>query len=242
MNIYTDTKAAREHTKALLSLKRSAFPSAIRNTLNDAAFDMKRKTIQQSTQKNFKVRNKTFFKKYSGVEKAQGFNVSNMRSLVGYNASDSKVRTAIENLQKQETGGVIDDGRRYLKASRGGNLGRLVQRRNYYDKSKVVTGQNRGRGGTRKSKFVARMFRAQKENKPMFLNTMKGNYLAVVKSGGRRKGGIKFRLEFLTMDRSIKSSKIKATHFNKEAAEITRRKMNDFYVNNAEFQIKKAMK
>lgn len=243
MKLNVNTDASIQLTNKLEKLHRSAFPSAVRNTLNDAAFDMKKKTILESARDNFNVKQPSFFKKYTGVKRASGFNLSSMRATVGFlNASDKKVRAAIEGMEKQEHGGVIDDGLRYLKYSRGGGLGKKVQKKNYYDKSKIVTGRSK-RAGTVKSKFVARMFRAFKEDKAFFMNTMKGNFLVTVRSASSTiDGKLDFKLNFVMMDRRVKKSKIKRTNFNKEASELTANKIDDFYRKNAEYQFKKALR
>lgn len=240
MRLSVNTTASNHLTDRLKMLHRSGFPSAVRNTLNDAAFDMKKTTILKSAKENFKVKQPTFFKKHTGAEKAKGFNLQSMKAVVGFlDASDKKVRAAISGMEKQEYGGTIDDGLRYLKYSRGGGISRKVQKKNYYDSSKVVTGRSR-RGGTRKSKFVARMFRALKEDKSFFMNTMKGNFLVSVKSASSTiDGKLDFKLNFLMMDRRIKKSKIKKTQFNKEASIMTINKMDEFYKKNAEYQFRK---
>lgn len=242
MKLNVNTDAVIALTAKLEGMHRSAFPSAVRNTLNDAAFDMKRKTILESAKDNFNVKQPTFFKRYTGVKKATGFNINSMGAMVGFlNPSDPKVRNAIEGMEKQEHGGVIDDGLRYLSHTRGGNLGRKVQRKNYYDRGSVISGRSRG-AGTRKSKFVARAYRSLKENKPFFLNTMKGNFLVKTNSISKDGGKLNIRLHFLMMDRRVKVSRIKATNFNQEASIKTSKKINQFYIKNAQFQFKKHLK
>lgn len=245
MRLDVNTNAAISLTAKLERLGKSGFPSAVRNTLNDSGFDMKRNTLLKSAKENFPgLKSPTFFKKYTGVNKAQGFNVRTMKAVVGFlNASDPTVRRAIEGMEKQEFGGIIDDGLRYLKFSRGNRIKGKVQAKNYYDKSKVISGKSK-RKGTIKSKFVARMYRAYKENKPFFMNTSKGNFLVTVKSlsSSRESGKLDIKLNFLMMDRRIKKSKIRRTNFNREAAELTVPKMDAFYKKNAEYQFKKYLK
>lgn len=242
MKLNVNTDALIGLTAKLEGMHRSAFPSAVRNTLNDAAFDMKRNTILKSAQQNFDVKQPSFFKKYTGVKKASGFNVNGMGATVGFlNPSDPSVRAAVEGMEKQEHGGVIDDGSRYLRFSRGGNLGRKVQKKNYYNSGNVITGRSRS-GGTRKSKFVARAFRSLKEGKPFFMNTMKGNFLVRTNSISKNDGKLDIKLNFVMMSRKVVKTKLKATHFNQEASQMTVRKMDGFYRKNAQFQFKKYMK
>lgn len=243
MLLNVNTYKVNKLTKQLGTLHRSAFPSAVRNTLNDAAFDMKKTEIINSANSTFKVKAPTFFKRYTGVNKAQGFKVDNMIASVGFlNASDPNVRKAIEGMSKQEFGGIVDDGINYLRASRGGNLGKLVQRKNYYDKSKIQSGQS-ARPGTRKSKFVARAYKTKRDKKMMFMNSMKGNFLVTVSAFKRgRNGRLNIKFNFVAMSRETKPTKIKKTQFLTKAGKKTSSKLNDFYHRNAEFQIKKHLK
>jgi len=246
MKLEVNTKGLDQLGNTLQKINKAAFPSAVRNTLNDAAFEMKKNQIIKSAKKNFKgLKSQTFFKKNTGVDKASGFAVNKMRATIGFlNAGDASVRRAIEGLEKQEIGGVIDDGLRYLKYSRGNRIRGFVQKKNYYDPQKVVSGRNRKRGGTLKSKFVARVFRARKENKPMFFNTMKGNFLVTVKSlsSDMKSKKLDIKFNFVMMSRRVKASKIKSTHFNEEAAEATKKMLPELYRKNAEYQFKKYTK
>lgn len=246
MHLNVNTDAAIQLTARLEKISRSAFPLAVRNSLNDAAFDMKKKDILDSAKKNFPgLKAQTFFKKYTGVRKASGFSVNSMVAVFGFlNASDPSVRKAIEGMETQEFGGIIDDGLRYLKFSRGNRIKGFVQKRNYYDPTKVITGRNRGGKGTRKSKFVARAARAHQENKPFFMNTMKGNFLVTVKSMtfDRENDKVDIKLNFLMMDRKMKVAKIKRTNFNKEAALKAVNRMDEYYTTNAEKQFKKHLR
>lgn len=238
-----NTNETIEFTAKLEKLNRSAYPSAVRNTLNNAAFDMKKSGMLESAKKNFStVRSPIFFKRFTAVNKADGFDVNSMRSVIGFvNSSDPSVKRTVDGLEKQEKGGTIDDGSRYLKASRGGNYGKRVQRRNYYDKNKVISGrssQARGRG-TRKSKFVSRMFRSKSENKPFFINSMRGNFLVKTTSIRSANGRIRANLKFLMMSRDKTPVKVRRTSFVSDAANEQAKKMPMYFKRNAEYQFKK---
>lgn len=231
-------------TAKLEKISKSAFPSAVRNTLNNAAFDMKTKGLLNSANKNFStVRSPSFFRKFSRFEKAEGFNVNKMSSRVGFvDNNDPAIKKVVAGLQKHEIGGLIDDGARYLKDSRtSGSYSKRVRRANYYNKAKVITGRNKGAGGTRKSKFVARMFRAHKEDKPMFLNSAKGNILVKVASISRSKDGVKSRLKFLMMSRSKTPVRISRNGFVTDAGMDQRKKLPKYYKKNAEYQFSKIL-
>lgn len=246
LNINTD--ACVVLTRKLEQMHRSALPVAIRQTLNAAAFDVKKNTLPNSASKNFIKRSPNFFKTFSKVNKATGFNTKTMQAVVGMsdNGKGKAAETAVGNMGIQEEGGVIDHGFSYLKATRGGHTVKgVVRRTNYYDHSKVISGksnQKRGRG-TVKSKFVARAFRSLKEKKPMFFNSIKGNYLMRVTSIRRKKNGkVKIASQLLMKERSDKPAKIKATHFSKEAAVATIKKIEGFYIIEAKKQIERIVR
>ena len=237
-----NTDASIELTAKLEKLNKSAFPSAVRNTLNKAALNMKQKGILISAKENFShVRSPYFFKKFTLVNKASGFDVQRMQSVVGFSdASNPSVRRVVEGLKKHEFGGMIDDGMRYLKASRTStNYSKTVQRRNYYKKGNVITGRS-GRKGTRKSKFVARMFRSKQENKPFFMNSMRGNFLVrTVSISKSRDGKINAKLKFLMMSRSKTPVRISRNKFITKAGQKEAEMIPQYYFENAQYQFKK---
>jgi len=233
-------------TADLEKIHRSAFPSAVRNTLNEAAFGMKRQSIPNSFKKNFKPKSGTmpYVKSLIRIERANGFDVNKMAALVGFlDPSSSSDKRFVEGLVKQEGGGVIDDGLRYLKGARGNRVRGKVRTENFYDKTKVISGRSK-RNGTRKSKFVARAYQAMKTGKPMFMNSMKGNFLVKVNSVSSNVSSkkMKFNFTFIAMDRKTKKTNLKKTNFVREAGIIQSAKMNDIYQRQAEYQFKKYLK
>ena len=232
-----------KYTDKIESLSKKALPYAVKNTLNNAAFDMKKTTLHKSAKNNFKgLKAPTFFKRYSGVDKATEKDINRMKAVVGMlDMSNPSIRAAIEGLEKQEFGGVVDDGFAYLKDARAGsNLNKFVKKANYYDKSKVISGRSKvGRGGgSVKSKFVARAYRANKEKKPMFINSMKGNFLAEVKSFKKTKGG-KVRIKMRLLMKERERVNIKATGFMSEAGTESQSKIPNLYITEVEKQIKR---
>lgn len=245
-NISIEHKEMGELTKKLNNISKSALPIAVRNTLNNAAFDDKKNSLQKSARKNFPgMKSPQFFKTFSRVEKATGLDIKKMQSVMGItDLGKRSARNAVENLKKQEFGGIIEDGFSYLKEARGGKLSGKVRRENYYDKGSVISGRSKaGRNkGTNKSKFVARAFRAKKWNRPMFFNSMRGNFLVKVSVAKKTKKGIKLKFKFLMKERASKPSKIKGTSFIKEAAQDTSKKIPALFQVEAEKQFNKALK
>lgn len=94
----------------LEKLHRSALPVSVRQTLNDAAFYTKQKSMPSVTQAIFKKRQPNFFKANSRVEMAQGFNINSMKSEMGFYENKLKKQAtnyAVRNLEEQEYGGRI---------------------------------------------------------------------------------------------------------------------------------------
>lgn len=246
VNIRVDSSELKKYEKDLKKLHKSAYPVAVRSTLNNAAFEMKKDDFQKSVKKNFKgLKSKQFFVRHSGVEKATGFNVKTMNSKMGMlEMGNPAARKAVSEMPKHEKSGVIDDGVAYLKhARRSSNLRRFVRTENYYDRKKVISGRSpAGRGeGTRKSKFVARAFRAKNEDKPFFMNTLKGNVLVKVTSIKKKgRDSVKIKSRLLLMER--KRVKIKANHFASEAGKSTSKKIPKMYEKEFGKQIKKYRK
>jgi hypothetical protein len=241
-SINVNTSELIRYTDRLNRLHRSAFPLAVRQTLNDAAFDVKNRTLLRSADKNFTNRSPNFFKRFSKVEKAQGFSIDRMSAVVGMHHNGvNSAKTAIENMETQESGGTIKKGAAYLKDARGGNNRRAVAKRNYFRSGKMLTGASRRRSA--KSQFIANAFASKKYGAKFSIKTNSGRYLIQVTSIRRTKNGdIKIKSRNLMKDRSMKPVNIKATHFASEAARSTITKMESFYVRNAQKQIARVLR
>lgn len=237
-------------TAKLEKLNKSAFPSAVRSTLNDGAFAMKKGNILDSAKRNMTVRNPTFFKKFTGVDKATGFDVKNMHSKVGFiNTDPNKIKgkKAVEGMESNEVGGVDDSGMMYLKKSRTSNNARkLVRRGSRFDKSKIAKGTS-SKLRTKKLAFMSNVIASLQENKPTFIETSKGKFIVQVRSisssvKGKRKGKLDIKMDFLMRSRKTHVAHAKATHFNREGALKTSKEMEGFYAKNAEYQFQKIWK
>lgn len=238
-NVNTD--AVIHLTAKLERLRKSAFPSAVRATLSDAAFDMKKTEILKSAKKNMNVKNPTFFKAFTGVVRAKGSNVNSMSSVVGFmDKNKDKAQKAVnKGMESNEIGGTDNDGLKYYPATRGSRG--LVIRSKYYDKEKVIKDSQ--------STFMQNAFKSIRDKKPVFIQTKKGTALVQFKKAKRAKrankvksvkrGQVKFNSTLLMLDRTKLKAKAKATHFNKEAALQTQKSIDVFYAKNAEYQFNK---
>lgn len=244
-SINVNSTALKNWSANLDKLGKADLPVAVRSTLNNAAFDMKQRTLPLSARNNFKdAKRPQFFRTFSGVDRARGLDISKMRSTMGMLAKGRlSARTAVEHMVQQEFGGAIDDGLAYLKSARGEKINGVVRRENYYDKSKVISGRSRvGRNkGTRKSKFVARAYRSLKEKKPMFINSAKGNYLMkVIAISKTTSGKVTIKSKLILKERE--TIRIKSTGFLTEAGAMTQKRIPEFYIIEAKKRIAKTMK
>lgn len=85
-------------------MHRSDFPIAVRQTLNDAAFKTKAMVPKVAGQK-FTIRQKSFFRAFSTVHKAVGFDVKGMKAVAGIDAT--KGNQVAAGLEQQEQGGSV---------------------------------------------------------------------------------------------------------------------------------------
>ena len=225
-------------TAKLERLNKSAFPSAVRSTLNDAVFELKKSGILDSAKKNMNVKNPTFFKRYTGVKRATGFNVNSMYSEVGFqDRGEQKAKKAVnKGMKANEVGGTDSDGGMYLAKTRTGKG--LVKKNARFNKANLAKTKKKTKSN------VQRMYVSAMEKKPIFINTSKGRFLVQVHSisSDIQDKKMDIKLDFLMRGRKQHQARAKATHFNKEAALKTQKMMDQFYEKNATFQFNKVLK
>jgi hypothetical protein len=230
-------------TAKLEKLNKSAFPSAVRSSLNDAAFEMKKKNILESAKRNMTVRNQSFFKRYTGVKRATGFNVSSMSAESGFsNSNEKKAKKALEGMEHNEVGGSDNEGAMYMAKTRISNSrDRLVRGKARFDKGNLSKGRVRSK---KRVTNTMKMISSFEEKKPTFIETKKGKFLVQVTKFQHDFARNKpiFKVDFLMRSRRKNIAQAKATHFNKEAAIKTSKQMDDFYLKNATFQFNKIWK
>jgi len=131
--LHVNTDELIDYTIRLRKLPRAAFPSAVRNTLNQAAFEDK-KQIPITAKENFITRSKTFFRVFTAVNKAQGFEVNRMKAATGLRVSAGS--EIVKGLEKQEFGGSVNRGKliAHDDARVGKSNKKLVRKQNYKEK------------------------------------------------------------------------------------------------------------
>lgn len=151
LNINTD--AVVRFTAKLEKLHRSDLPIAIRNSLNNAAFDVKKNTMPELAKSNFEHRRENFFKATSKVQMAQGFDIKSMKAMVGFVGNQQ----AVQDLEQQEHGGRIG-GRSFISmdsARTGKSKSRSVRPMNQISKIKNIVNTRKSKGATDAIRFAS---------------------------------------------------------------------------------------
>lgn len=238
LNVNTDAVVAL--SDRLEKIHRSAFPSAVRGALNSAALDVKKGTLLKSANKHFENRSPNFFKAFSKVNFATGFDVGSMKSTVGF--TDKGLvggnNHAVKDLEQQERGGKIG-GRSFIPTSlaRGGNNSKPVRPMNRISKIKNIANARNAKGVNSKQRFVKSVHFAGKGG---YVLSEKG-ILWRVNSLNKTKGN-QFKLTALYSVQKGRSVKIKSTEFMSKAAWESGNKLPKFYKLEAERQFTKFLK
>jgi len=238
MQLNVNTDATVVLTNKLEKLSRSAFPVAVRNTLNSAAFDMKKDTILKSAEDNFVQRKPTFFKANTKVETAKGFSISRMAASVGFTGKSQ----AVDDMEQQEKGGKID-GRSFvpLDSARTGNSNSKNIRPNARLKNikKIIDTKN-AKGANDKEKFVKSVNFAGVGG--FVLADYKNEKILWRINSIKKTDDEKFKLTALYTFKKGRDVNIEPTHFMKEATDVTSKKVDDFYFIQANKQFEKALR
>lgn len=238
MEFNVNTDSAVVFTNKLEKLNRSAFPNAVRGTLNGLAFDVKKNTMPASAEKEFVNRRKNFFKASSRVSMARGFAVESMESKVGFIPFNGSSR-AVEDLEQQEHGGRIKK-RSFVatdKARISGSRKRSVRTQNRLGRIKNIVKTSSVQGKTEGQKVIVAAIKAGIGG-----HVLTKSMLFKVKKLNRSNGKIRFKLEPIYSFKKGRSVKVDATHFMKKASEKSAKKGNDIYIKEAERQFQKVLR
>ena len=220
-------------TKKLGKLHRSALPVAVRQTLNDVAFEAK-KEVPKIFGNKFTVRKKTFIKAHTSVIKSKNtFDLKKMVTQIGVIKGKSK---AGDNLEQQERGGTIKN-RDFIplaSARVGKSENKLISKRAYLTNIRGKAAQK----AFQNNDFRKAAIRAGRKGSVIF-NNLLIRIDAIVKTG-RNKLFIKtIALYDYKNNRSVN---IKKTPFIAPAAKKASRKIPILFKNNAEKRIKRELK
>jgi hypothetical protein len=224
-------------------VRKSALPLAVKDALNNAAFDMKKDTLLDSAEAAFENRSKNFFKANSSVEMAQGWDINSMAATVGMTSDKLKGDSnyAVKDLEQQEFGGTIKKKAFIpIQTARKGNSNaalvrpnaRLAAIKNIIDARKLP-------GKSDAQKFNYAMSKAEVGSK--ILANYKGKtILWMVNSLNKTKTG-SHKLTPLYSYEEKRSVSVKATHFIEKAYEKSGAKLDMYFIKQAQRQIEKLM-
>lgn len=212
-----NTDAAISLTAKLERLHRSAFPVAVRSTLNDLGFETKG-LIPRAAGRKFTIRQKNLYKKFIVVNKAKGFDIKKMSSVVGIDGNARKGKRLALNLSMQESGGVINS-RKLIpmdQARISGNYGKKLRAKNRFNNINISSSKRRKSS----SKYVL---------------IKKGNKGTVFDVSGRK-------MKPIFHYRSTNKTRLSARPVLRPSARKAAKRVNDFYLKNAEKQFKRLLK
>lgn len=207
-----------QFTDKLDKVSRSALPVAVRSTLNNAAFETK-KQVPLSASSVFITRNKSFFRSSTLVNKAGGFNINSMQAEVGISTQKNKIA---EGLEKQETGGNI----------RNRNLIAMDQARVSGSHQKVIKTANRLN--------AIRISKTKKKGTGTGVIMIKKGNKGTVFSVKNKRG--KSSLTPLYSYSKGRQVQIKKRPFMAPASEFAQKQIPNFFIQEAEKQLKKYLK
>ena len=234
MIININSDALVQLSNSLERINKSAFPMAVRETLNSAAFDVKKRTLLLSSERNFVKRQPNFFRANSRVEMAQGWELRGMKALIGMVDLGGN-NYAVDDLQQQEHGGDID-GKSFIPTdqARGGSNKKLVQRKNRLSQIKRVRNIDKiaGRVG---GKYI---FRRMVYKAGVGAHVIYKNMLWRIDS----LAGKDIKMTALYTFRKGRSVSVKSTNFMKEATLDSAKRIDDFYLIAAEKQFERQLR
>lgn len=234
-----NTSALSALTDKLQRINRSAFPVAIRGTLNGAAFDVKKTTMPASAAAEFTQRNPRFFKSTSKVVMAKGFDVPNMRSEVGFTSAGNN--QAIDDLEQQEHGGRIK-GRSFLPldtARAGGSNSRPIRPNARLKQINNIVNVENASGKNDKEKFVKSALHAGRGG--ILLTKHNGKQIMWRVNSLTRTADGKFKLTPLYTYDKGRDVGIKPTNFMAEASQVSAGKIETLYIKEANRQFAKVI-
>lgn len=248
MQLNINTDAVVKHTNRLEKMHKSSLPIAIRGALNKAAFDVKKSTLQKSADKSFIKRSPNFFKAFSKVEKADGFDVDSMHATVGMVSQGLQGggnNYAVKDLEQQEDGGKIS-GRSFIPTdkARGGSNSKPVRAANRITKIKKIIKAVDVRSSNARQRYIKAAIKADETGGYVLGNMRSGRQTLsrvdkIVHKTSKGHKIIKIKRTPLFTFRNKRSVKVKGTDFSKRAALESGLHIEQFFIDEAVRQFNK---
>ena len=240
MQLNINSDASVKFTNTLEKLHKSALPVAIREALNEAAFDVKVNTMPNKAKSVFEERNKTFFKANSKVEKASGFNVNTMKSATGFFENkliNQSTNFAIKDLDQQEEGGTINM-KTFIPTvfARKGNTKKGLVKPNLRLKNirNKIVNANKLTGKNDRQKYVIAAIKAGVGGFVLYKRML-------WKINSLRKNAKIERTPIYSVSKG-RNIKVKGTNFMRLASLETNNKMEGYYIGQAKKQINRLIR
>lgn len=248
LNVNTD--AAVKFTNQLEKLRKFDLPIAIRTALNDAAFDVKMKTMPKAADATFKKRQPNFFKANSKVDSAKGFDVNKMVSTVGFfenKLANQSANWAVKDLEEQEKGGEIDSKSFIAMKPARSSRGTIKPNARLKELRENAINATKGKYG-KKQNYIRAAFVAQKLGKFVLGNKWKGSQTlsrvdeiwgSTQKQGGFGSRKLMIKRTALYTFKKGRTVHVAGTNFMQRASYESGLKLELFYIKNAEKRIAK---
>jgi len=208
-----------DYSHKLSKIHKSALPNAVRFTLTDAAKDVKFNTLQKHANKEFDVKKASFFRAFSAYEPAKGWDIGNMKATVGMIKKGNPKSVASTKVGKQQYAGTIKD-RSYIP---------YENKKPKYDKKPIVT---------EKKGYFGKAIEADQKKVPLLVKKGKKGYLVKIKRINKKKADNPIVTEIIATYGENRDVKLKQKRpFLNNAALESGRKLNSFYIKNAQTQI-----
>lgn len=139
MAFKVDTKDVQKLVDALRDINRTAYPLAVRSTLNRVAFETRKLSSTETIPHTFTTRN-TFIEKSVQYERSENtFSIGSMEAIAGQVSDYLGKKT--DQLDKQEHGSPVVAKGNYTfaatPAARGGNYNKPILKRYYFPKMDI---------------------------------------------------------------------------------------------------------
>lgn len=229
-------------------IKKSTLPVTVRQTLNTLAFETK-KQIPLFAKRDFVFRTPQFWKAYSSVSMASGFNINRMKSMAGMTdrPKGGKQTQAGENMFQQQTGGVIG-GRSFIPmdhARTSRKSSKAVKKENRLSSVSNIVSSKTSKGKNQKQRLIkTSIYVVKKSGKGVVSHSENGN--TTIYRVNRGKGAIKIKtregLIGLTPIYSYvsgRSIKVESKPFVRETAKSVRSNTFSIFEKHAKRQFQK---
>lgn len=243
-----NTKEVVKFSKKLDLISKRSLPRVVKNTLNTMAFDTKKRTLIEESEKAFTNRNKTFFKRFSRVQPVKTNKIQTMRAVVGMTDSSRSGQSeqAGANMKQQQLGGKIK-GRTLipLDTARVANDNkRNVRRVNRIRNLNTVLDTSITKGSKHRQRFIrTAVFAVQRHGTSAVIQHQAQNgktYLYRISRGGNDIQTRQFNLKVTPLYSVKKGRSVNInspTRFTLRAAKRSQKRGNQIFIKNAKRQI-----